>query len=138
MPGGAWSAATRSGVLRYVAALNSHDPDAVAACVREDFVNEHTSVGGRSLTGRDPYRAALAVFLDDFRELRYDVEDLAVEGSLAMLAYRMRFRTRPADGRWVDIRGVFRIRTDSAGLLTHRTDYWDSGQLERQLAEGET
>ena len=45
-------------VLGYIAALNSHDADAIAACVTEDFFNEHTAAAARAfadgrLTGSD-------------------------------------------------------------------------------------
>jgi steroid delta-isomerase-like uncharacterized protein len=126
--------ATRSAVLRYISALNGHSADAIAACVSEDFVNEHTSALGRSLAGRAAYRAALTGFLSDFAGLRYEVEDLVAEAGRAMLAYRMSFTLLSAGGRAVSIRGVFRFRVGADGLITHRTDYWDSGEVERQLA----
>ncbi|WP_433359359.1 ester cyclase [Streptosporangium sp. CA-115845] len=124
---------TRVAVARYVEALNAHDADAVAACVSEDFVNEHTSALGRSVTGRHGYRANLTGFLADFVDLRYEVEDLLVEGDRASLAYRMSFRLASAGGRPVVVRGVFRFRVDADGLIAHRTDYWDSGEVRRQL-----
>ncbi|GAA4717808.1 nuclear transport factor 2 family protein [Phytohabitans rumicis] len=120
---------TREAVLRYLDALNAHDADAVAACVTEDFVNEHTSTLGRNVTGRAAYRAALTGFLADFADLRYEVEDLLVDGERAALAYTMRCRLR---GRPLRIRGVFRFRVE-AGLIAHRIDYWDSGQVTRQV-----
>ena len=32
------------------------------------------------------------------------------------------------------VRGVFRFRVDADGLIAHRVDYWDSGEVHRQLA----
>ncbi|WP_326640611.1 nuclear transport factor 2 family protein [Streptosporangium sp. NBC_01755] len=124
---------TRAAVARYVEALNAHDADAIAACVSEDFVNEHTSVLGRNVTGRHRYRANLTGFLADFVDLRYEVEDLLVEGDRASLAYRMSFRLASAGGRPVGVRGVFRFRVDADGMIAHRIDYWDSGEVRRQL-----
>jgi predicted ester cyclase len=116
-----------------VAALNSGDADRIAACVSEDFVNEHTSALGRSVTGRAGYRANLTGFLADFAELRYEVEELVVEGDRAALAYRMSFRSRPAGDAPVSVRGVFRFRVGPDGLVAHRVDYWDSGEVRRQI-----
>ncbi|MBO4208727.1 nuclear transport factor 2 family protein [Micromonospora echinofusca] len=120
-------------MARYVAALNAHDAGAIAACVSGDFVNEHTSALGRSVVGRAAYRERLDGFLADFVDLRYDPEDLVVEGDRAVLAYRMSFLARWAGHRPVEIRGVFRFRVDDDGLIAHRVDYWDSGEVTRQL-----
>jgi steroid delta-isomerase-like uncharacterized protein len=120
---------TRAAVTRYLDALNGHDADAIAASVAPDFVNEHTSVLGRSLQGRQAYREALDGFLSRFEELHYEVEDIVVEDDRAALAYLM---TARYEGRPVSIRGVFRFRV-AGGLIAHRTDYWDSGEFTRQV-----
>jgi steroid delta-isomerase-like uncharacterized protein len=124
--------ATGETVTAYLAALNRHDADAVAACVTEDFVNEHTSALGHSRYGRAEYRQALDGFLADFGELRYDVEALIVDGDRAAVPYRMSFRMRSAGDAPVAVRGVFVFRVED-GLIAHRTDYWDSGEVRRQL-----
>lgn len=118
---------TRAAVERYLAALNAHDPDAIAACVAENFVNEHTSMLGRGVTGRAAYRKNLTGFLAEFADLRYEVEDLLVDGDRAALAYTMSFR--PADREPIRVRGVFRFRVDADGLIAHRVDYWDSAAV---------
>ncbi|GAA2908059.1 hypothetical protein GCM10010517_74510 [Streptosporangium fragile] len=126
---------TRAAVARYVEALNAHDADAIAACVSEDFVNEHTSALGRNVTGRAGYRANLTGFLADFAGLRYEVEDLFVEGDRAALAYSMSFTLVSAGRKPVRVRGMFRFRVGADGLIAHRTDYWDSGEVRRQLGD---
>ncbi|MEO6885396.1 MAG: nuclear transport factor 2 family protein [Jatrophihabitantaceae bacterium] len=127
---------TRAAVVAYLDALNSHDADRIAACVAENFVNEHTSSMGHNRFGRIEYRAALTGFLADFAELHYDVEELIVDGERAAAAYRMSFRLVSADGAPVSVRGVFRFRVDNDGLIAHRVDYWDSGEVRRQLPGG--
>ncbi|MFF2850047.1 nuclear transport factor 2 family protein [Streptomyces sp. NPDC058001] len=124
---------TRAAVETYLAALNAHDADAVAACVAEDFVNEHTSSMGHDRRGRAEYRAALTGFLADFGDLRYAPERILVDGGSAAVPYVMTFRMRSAGDRPVRIRGVF-VFTVAGGLITRRTDYWDSGEVRRQLA----
>ncbi|MEU9281092.1 nuclear transport factor 2 family protein [Streptomyces sp. NPDC048342] len=125
--------ATRAAVEAYLAALNAHDADAVAACVAEDFVNEHTSSTGQSRRGRAAYRAALTGFLAEFGDLRYVPERVLVDGARAAVPYVMTFRMRSAGDRPVRIRGVF-LFTVAKGLVTHRTDYWDGDEVRRQLA----
>ncbi|WP_371572987.1 nuclear transport factor 2 family protein [Streptomyces sp. NBC_01314] len=124
---------TRAAVEAYLAALNTHDADAVVACVAEDFVNEHTSSLGHSRKGRAEYRAALTGFLENFGDLHYMPERLLVDGESAAVPYVMTFRMRSAGDRPVRVRGVF-VFTVVGGLITRRTDYWDSGEVQRQLA----
>ncbi|GAA0256608.1 nuclear transport factor 2 family protein [Cryptosporangium japonicum] len=122
---------TRAVVERYLAALNAGDADAVAACVTEDFHNEHTSAAARSLTGRTAYRERLGGFLAEFENLHYDVEDLLVDDDRAAVGYRMTFRIH---GKPVDVRGMFWFRAEE-GLIAHRRDYWDGTTVQRQLEQ---
>jgi steroid delta-isomerase-like uncharacterized protein len=124
---------TRSAVERYLEALNSGDPDRIAACVTDDFYNEHTSALGHSRRGRASYRERLPSFLAEFAGLHYDVEDLIVEGDRAAVAYRM---TCTYHGSGVTVRGVFRFRVED-GLIAHRADYWDSAAFIEQLDRAE-
>ncbi|MEU0206646.1 nuclear transport factor 2 family protein [Streptomyces canus] len=124
---------TRAAVEAYLAALNAHDADAVAACVAEDFVNEHTSSMGHSRRGRAEYRTALTGFLENFGDLHYAPERFLVDGESAAVPYDMTFLMRSAGDRPVRVRGVF-VFTVADGLITRRTDYWDSGEVQRQLA----
>ena len=121
--------ATRRAVVRYLAALNRHDPDEIAACVTPDFFNEHTSSAGTSVRGRDAYRARLRSFLDEFTGLGYEIEDMIVEGDRAAVPYRMSFIY---GGAPVRLRGVFRFRV-AGELIAHRVDYWDGADFERQV-----
>ena len=119
-------------VLDYVDALNGGDPDAIAACVTEDFVNEHTSAVGHSLRGRAAYRERLPQFLGEMQGLHYEVEDLIAEGDRCAVAYTM---TATWCGHPFTIRGMFRMRVRD-GLIAHRVDYWDSLEFMRQTGRG--
>jgi ketosteroid isomerase-like protein len=125
---------TRAVVERYLAALNAGDADAIAGCVTEDFHNEHTSAAGVSVHGRAAYRDRLTGFLAGFPGLRYEVEDILVDGDRAAVAYRMSWLGVRDDGQQVPvtIRGVFRFRI-AGGLIAHRLDYWDGDAVARQL-----
>ena len=125
------AASPTAAVERYLAALNVHDPDAIAASVTSDFVNEHTSTHGVSRVGRATYREALDGFLDQFQDLHYEVEETLVDGDRAAVAYTM---TAVVDGRPISIRGVFRFVVRD-GLVAHRVDYWDGADFERQIGQ---
>ncbi|WP_243712598.1 nuclear transport factor 2 family protein [Actinomadura sp. 6K520] len=125
---------TRAAVLRYLAALNRHDADAVAACVAEGFVSEHTAATGRGVVGRAAYRERLDGFLADFADLKYVMEDLVVRDVRAVLAYSMSFRLVSAGYAPVRVRGVFRLWVDAEGLVARRVDYWDGSDVARQLS----
>ncbi len=130
---GVLTSSTGAAVNAYLAALNSHDADRIAACVSEGFVNEHTTSTGTSRYGRAEYRAALPDFLADFQDLRYEVELQLVDGDRSAVQYLMSCRLRSAGDRALSVRGVFVFRVDEAGLIAHRIDYWDSGAVTRQL-----
>jgi steroid delta-isomerase-like uncharacterized protein len=119
---------TRAAVEAYLDALNAHDADRIAACVADDFVNEHTSIGGVDRHGRAAYRGALDRFLADFVDLHYAPEQYIAEGAHCAVPYRM---TAVMKGQPLDLRGVFVFAVDEAGLIARRTDYWDSGAVPR-------
>ena len=120
-------------VTAYLDALNAHDVDAIAALVDGEFFNEHTALRGQSLRGRDEYRRRLEGFLGEMDGLRYDVEAMASEGSTVVVAYRMSARwTGAGEPRPFSLRGVFWFEVRD-GLLTHRVDYRDSAEFERQV-----
>ena len=116
-------------IERYLDALNGGDPDRIAACVSEDFFNEHTSALGHSRRGRASYRERLPSFLEEFAGLHYDVEEMIIDGERSAVAYTMTCTYRGAP---VSVRGVFRLRVED-GLIAHRVDYWDSAVFLRQV-----
>jgi steroid delta-isomerase-like uncharacterized protein len=118
---------TKEAVTAYLDALNAHDADHIAACVTDDFFNEHTSAAGVSVRGRDAYRERLDGFLAQFTDLRYDVEALLVDGDGAAVPYTMRctWRDDAGVGHPVELRGMFRFVV-RCGLIAHRVDYWDA------------
>ncbi len=125
-------------VRAYLDALNRGSTDEIAACVTEDFVNEHTAALGHSVTGRSAYRERLVGFLAAFAGLHYQVERLIADGENVAVAYRMTAQwreTAAATPRPFTIRGMFRFEVRD-GLVAHRVDYWDSGEFRRQVQAG--
>jgi len=127
--------AAADAVRAYLDALNRASADEVAACVTEDFVNEHTAAFGQSVVGRNAYRERLVGFLAGFPGLHYQVERLIADGDDVAVAYRMSAQwreTAAATPRPFTIRGMFRFEVRD-GLIAHRVDYWDSAEFRRQM-----
>jgi steroid delta-isomerase-like uncharacterized protein len=127
-------------VRRYLAAFASGDPDAVAACVTDDFVNEHLSELGSGCEGRDEYRRRLPGFLSTFAGARYSIVDIGavrsdrtdgVEAVVARYRFEAEYERTP-----IDIPGVmwFEVRE---GRIARRTDLWDSLTFLRQTGQAD-
>jgi steroid delta-isomerase-like uncharacterized protein len=119
----------RATVRAYIDALNRGDADAIAQCVSDGFINEHTSTLGETIVGREAYHKRVSQFLQTFAELHYDTETMIVDGVQVAVPYRMSalWRDRP-----FTIRGMFRFRVEQ-GHIVHRVDYWDSADFLRQV-----
>lgn len=128
---------TRSVVLAYLDAINDGDSTRASGLVAEDFFNEHTSSLGNSLRGRAAYAERLPRFMEEFRGLHYEVEDVIVDGDRAAVPYTMSFTWTDPDAAAhpVRIRGMFRFRV-ADGHIAHRVDYWDGADFQRQISNG--
>jgi len=118
-----------------MAAFATGDPDAVAGCVTDDFVNEHLSELGSGCVGRFEYRRRLADFLSTFVDARYEIVTLAEISTPGAGDAVVRYRFHATyDDTPIDIPGVmwFDVRD---GLVAHRTDLWDSLTFLRQTGQ---
>lgn len=115
----------------YLESFATGDPDAVAAHVAADFVNDHASALGSGCVGRDEYRRRVPGFFDGFPGLRYEVEAVIGDGPVVAVPYRL--IASPPEGA-VELRGVMVIEVRD-GLVAHRTDYWDSLTYLRQTGQ---
>ena len=113
---------------RYLESFATGDPDVVASFVSEDFINEHTSALGSGCQGKDEYRRRLPGFIASMPGLSYEVESQITEGDQVANAYTLRARVNERD---IEVRGMMRI-TLRDGLITDRTDYWDSKSFLQQ------
>ena len=118
-------AATVSRIVRsYLESFATGSAEAIAAHVSADFVNEHTSALGAGCVGQDVYRQRLVGFLADMVDLCYEIEHLIVEGPEVAAFYTMTARWQGEHP--ISIRGGVQRLVIADGLITHRTDYWDS------------
>lgn len=113
---------------RYLESFATGDPDVVASFVSEDFINEHTSALGSGCQGKDEYRRRLPGFIASMPGLSYEIESQITEGDQVANAYTLRARVNE---REIEVRGMMRI-TVRNGLITDRTDYWDSKSFLQQ------
>lgn len=119
-------------VRSYLASFDRRDPEEIAGHVSDDFVNEHTSGLGSGCLGRAAYRKRLPEFLAEMAGLHYQVEDLITDEDRTAAFYTM---TATWQGETaIRIRGVQRLVVKD-GLITHRTDYWDSAVFLGQVSE---
>ena len=115
-------------VRGYLGSFATGDPDAVTRWVTDDFVNEHTSALGSGCTGKEEYARRVPGFLLSMPGLRYDVEDVIVDGDRVAAAYTLHTHI---DGRDVAVRGMMRFRV-AGNRVAHRIDYWDSLVFQQQ------
>lgn len=116
-------------VRSYLAAFAAGDPADIVAHVGDGFVNEHTAALGSGCVGKDEYLRRLPGFLASMPGLRYDVEDVVVDGDRAVATYTLRATIGRRD---VTVRGAMRFVV-ADGVIAHRTDYWDSKVFLDQL-----
>ena len=116
----------------YLESFATGSAEAIAAHVSPDFVNEHTSALGAGCVGRDVYCQRLVGFLADMVDLRYEIEHLIVQAPEVAAFYTMTARWQ--DEHPISVRGVQRLVV-ADGLITHRTDYWDSAVFLTQSSE---
>ena len=111
----------RNIALSYLNAFASGSPEAVASHVTDDFQNIQVGLLGTGCVGADTYRERLSGFLAAFTNLKYEVDDLIVDGDKVAAAYKMTFidNSRP-----MQIEGVM-IMTMRDGRIAIRRDYWD-------------
>lgn len=116
----------------YLNSFSSGNPEAVAGHVTDDFENIQVGVLGTGCSGADSYRERLAGFLGAFTNLRYDIEELIVDGDKVAAAYKMTFTN---SGRPMDIEGVM-VMTFRDGKIAVRKDYWDGLSHIKQTVPG--
>lgn len=107
----------------YLESFSTADPVRIASQVADDFVNDHTAALGSGCVGKAEYQRRLEGFLADMVDLRYEVEELVADGDQVAAFYTMTAKWQGETP--IRVRGVQRLVVKD-GLISHRTDYWDS------------
>lgn len=121
--------------LGYLAAFATGDPEAVAAHVTDDFVNEHLAALGSGCVGIDEYRRRLPGFMASMPGLRYDVadpqRDVIAQDDRVCIGYVLH---AVVQGVPVRVPGVMRFDLRD-GRIARRVDCWDSLVFQRQVGQ---
>jgi len=112
----------------YLESFATRDADKIAAHVTDDFINEHTAALGSGCEGIDEYRRRLPNFIESMPDLRYELEDVIVDGDRVVIPYMLRARVNDRD---VAVRGAMRFDVRDE-RIARRVDYWDSLVFQRQ------
>lgn len=114
---------------RFLAAVESRDAAAVAACFTADAV--FCNVPHDPAVGREAIRAVFRPILDRSSRVRWDVHNVAISGELVFAERTDRF--------WIDgeeyavqCNGVIEVRE---GLIAELRDYVDLGVWRRRLGD---
>jgi steroid delta-isomerase-like uncharacterized protein len=131
---------TRDEVQRFIDRRNrawfDRDADALAADHSETCTVESPTHG--ELRGRTAIREIYATWFDAFPDLRFNHDELVLEGDRVALFFTASgthmkpFGTVPASKRPMTIRGVF-LWTFVDGVIVHEKRYYDSMSLLMQI-----
>ena len=109
----------RDTLVRFMAAWNARDVDALMACMADDCAF-HASVGpevqGRRFIGRDAVRASYAAMFDTFPDAAWTADNHHVAGDTGLSEWR--FIGTDKTGEQVDVQGcdIFRFSGDLIAL----------------------
>ena len=113
----------------YLESFAKRDPDLIASHVAEDFKNIHTSALGDPCEGRSSYRNKLPGFLEKFKNLTYECEEMIALDEKVFISYLMKAEV---DGNNISINGVFNLKIVN-GYIESRIDYFDSLTFLKQI-----
>ena len=113
----------------YLESFAKKDPDLIASHVSENFKNIHTSALGDPCEGRSSYRNRLPGFLEKFKDLTYECEEMIAHDEKVFVSYLMK---ADVDGSKISIHGVFNLRIIN-GFIESRIDYFDSLTFLKQI-----
>jgi len=113
----------------YLESFAKRDPDLIASHVSENFKNIHTSALGDPCEGRSSYRDRLPRFLEKFKDLTYECEEMIAHDEKVFVSYLMK---ADVDGSKISIHGVFNLKIIN-GFIESRIDYFDSLTFLKQI-----
>lgn len=123
--------------MRWVAAYNSHDPDAAAALYAEDIVNVQLP-WPKPVQGRDGMRTTYLNVFQAFPDIRVEVNNVLEDGPWVVVEWRFsgtmrgEFAGHSPNNRTFAMRGceLFQIVD---GKIAVQHGYWDKATMFDQL-----
>ncbi|MBW3632839.1 MAG: ester cyclase [Chloroflexi bacterium] len=128
----------------YLAALNAHEPERVAALYAEDAVVEQAIERGNTFVGRDEIRGWVAANVQGIPDLDVTTESIISEGQRIAWAwvyrgaYTGQFPGLPAgQGQPVELRGVSLLELQD-NMIVRETVYFDNSAFLTQIGGSAT
>jgi steroid delta-isomerase-like uncharacterized protein len=123
--------------MRWVAAYNSHDPDAAAALYDEQVTNVQLP-WAKPVQGREAMRATYLKVFRAFPDIQVEIDNLLEDGSWVAVEWRFtgtmrdEFAGHSPTNRTFSMRGceLFQI---AAGRIVVQHGYWDKATMFEQL-----
>jgi limonene-1,2-epoxide hydrolase len=121
--------ANRDVVLRFIAAWEARDSDAIASMVSPDAFYHNIPMD--PVIGRDAIRAVAAGFLANATAVRWTVHHIAESSAGVVLTERTDVFEMGPKTLSLRVMGTFEFRD---GLISAWRDYFDLGQFQSQMA----
>lgn len=122
----------------YIAAWNSHDPEAVAAFFTADALYDDRGAG-EVARGRAAIRDHAARIVEAFPDLSFELiraahgDDFSCAEWRCQMTHRGDFSGLGATGRRAESAGIDIATLDAEGLITHLASYYDGAAIMRDL-----
>lgn len=114
-------------LARYAAAFEQLTPERLDALAALFAPTARFKDPFNDVRGRAAVRAVFAHMFEQLDEPRFEVTAQALDGAVALLHWRFRFRLRGA-ARARCIEGMSRVQFDAQGLVSEHVDHWDPAE----------
>ena len=101
--------------------FSSGNPRMVADHVTDDFKNRQMGLLANSFEGKQEYLTRLDLFLNKFKNLRYEIRKVVSEDCNVVVEYTLH---ATSEGHDICVNGVMLFVVHDS-LISERSDYWD-------------
>ena len=120
---------SRNVVVKFLESFSSGNPRVVVDHVTDDFKNRQMGLLANSFEGKQEYLTRLDLFLNKFKNLRYETRKVISEDCNVVVEYTMH---ATPEGHDICVNGVMLFVVHDS-LISERSDYWDGLTYLRQV-----
>ena len=120
---------SRNVVVKFLESFSSGNPRVVVDHVTDDFKNRQMGLLANSFEGKQEYLTRLDLFLNKFKNLRYEIRKVISEDSNVVVEYTLH---ATPEGHDICVDGVMLFVVHDS-LISERSDYWDGLTYLRQV-----
>ena len=120
---------SRNVVVKFLESFSSGNPRVVVDHVTDDFKNRQMGLLANSFEGKQEYLTRLDLFLNKFKNLRYEIRNVISEDCNVVVEYTMH---ATPEGYDICVNGVMLFVVHDS-LISERSDYWDGLTYLRQV-----